>query len=245
MARVFISGLSQVVQNNAFSALGNQGSVAFWFNPNWSSGNGVTAVPFACSNNAGTAFAQIQHFSDNNMYCGPNSSSRLVFSDTGLFSSGVWANHILTWDVSATSITYNLNGVQKGSTGSGPSSVGSNVVVAFGNWPSDVSAQTANGTLADCAIWNVVLTATEMLAISKGARPRSIRPKNLILWWPLAGLATEPDMSGNSVNATTVTAPVAFGPPLLPFTMRRVQLMGPAVAPPPGNFWPNFFPVQP
>jgi hypothetical protein len=80
------------------------------------------------------------------------------------------------------------------------------------------------GSLADCAIWNVQLTDFEILALSKGARPYTIRPGNVKIWWPLDGLASpEPDLSGSLLNGTVTGAAQAFGPPFMQFTPRWPQ----------------------
>ena len=44
------------------------------------------------------------------------------------------------------------------------------------------------GRIADVAIWNVQLTAAEALALSRGARPYTIRPTTLKAYWPLGGI---------------------------------------------------------
>jgi hypothetical protein len=79
-----------------------------------------------------------------------------------------------------------------------------------------------NGTIADCAIWNVILTDAEVLALANGARPSTIRPLSLVGWWPLDGLQSpEPDLSGFVNNMTLTNSPAAAaGPPLMMFTPR-------------------------
>jgi hypothetical protein len=84
------------------------------------------------------------------------------------------------------------------------------------------------GRLADMAIWSTNLTALEQNALSKGARPFTVRPKSLLSYWPLGGLQSpEPDLSGvNKNNGTLTGTNPAFGPPIAQFTPR----------------WPQFFP---
>lgn len=61
------------------------------------------------------------------------------------------------------------------------------------------------GQLADLAIWDVVLTATEFAALGAGVSPLLIRPQNLQIWWPLIGDANGPIGGVASVTGTTVT----------------------------------------
>jgi hypothetical protein len=42
-----------------------------------------------------------------------------------------------------------------------------------------------DGDLAECAIWNVALTAAEITALAKGFSPRRIRPQSLLFYAPL------------------------------------------------------------
>lgn len=61
-----------------------------------------------------------------------------------------------------------------------------------------------NGSQAESAIWNVVLTDDEILQLSKGIRPLFIRPNNLVGYWPIYGTESpERDFSKNR-NAMTV-----------------------------------------
>jgi hypothetical protein len=89
----------------------------------------------------------------------------------------------------------------------------------------------AKATLADVAIWNVDLTAFEISALAKGARPNIIRPASLVAWWPLDGLQSpEPDLSRNAKNGTLTGTAAAFGPPYAPFTPRWPQIILPPVS---------------
>lgn len=90
---------------------------------------------------------------------------------------------------------------------------------------SDVaSTQWFSGPLADVAVWNVILTTSEITALCRGARPSRVRPLSLLSWWPLDGLQSpEPDLSGNAHNGTLTGTASALGPPFMPFTPRWPQ----------------------
>lgn len=53
-----------------------------------------------------------------------------------------------------------------------------------------------NGRIAEVALWNVVLTAAEMLILSKGYSPLFVRRANLKAYWPLFGRFNPEPMTG-------------------------------------------------
>jgi hypothetical protein len=73
-----------------------------------------------------------------------------------------------------------------------------------GNWA---------GYLADGAIWNTVLSGTDISRLASGERPINVSPGNLVGYWPLNGFSntTENDLSGNGNNGT-ITPGSASGP---------------------------------
>lgn len=54
------------------------------------------------------------------------------------------------------------------------------------------------GDIAECAIWNVVLTAGEITSLSNGASPLFVRPASLKAYWPLGG----PYVSSSAATAS-------------------------------------------
>jgi hypothetical protein len=160
---------------------------------------------------------------------------------SGTITTGVWHHAALTYTSGNTgTIRGYLDGGLDGSTNSAnspntyiimPSSGG--CTFYFGNDPA--FSRPFNGVVADGSYWNVPLTAFEIAALAKGARPLAIRPKSLLGWWPLGGLQSpEPDLSGNKNNGTLTGTTPAFGPPVMQFTPRWPIFPVPgAVGPPP------------
>jgi len=91
---------------------------------------------------------------------------------------------------------------------------------AFGNLPNGTKPW--NGMLADFALWNVLLTTNEMIALSTGVRPPKIRPQSLVGYWPLDGIESpEQDLSGGKFNGTVTGALKQFGPPISLLTRQQ------------------------
>jgi hypothetical protein len=116
-----------------------------------------------------------------------------------------------------------------------PATPAANAGVGAGiGWDTSSSTAPSGGRVAEIACWTVGLTALERLALFNGTRANRIRPASLVFWMPCAGDASpEPDYSLNVNNGTLTGTTYAFGPPLLPLTLRWPQLMTPPPPPPP------------
>jgi hypothetical protein len=169
-----------------------------------------------------------------------NSTAGGFFSaGTGTAPNGVWTHCTAVFTGSGATVTGQavyVNAVAAG-TGSGscqPGLAGGASIVnttAIGVLNSAGLTHPLNGSIAECAIWNVALTQAEITALAKGARAKDIRPLNLKGYWPLDGFASpEPDLSGAAHNMTiTGSVPSGFGPPFMQFTPRWPQFMPPPV----------------
>jgi hypothetical protein len=60
------------------------------------------------------------------------------------------------------------------------------------------------GAVAHAAVWSAALTAREAAALASGASPRSIRPGNLVAYWPLEGLNRREEIDLASARALAV-----------------------------------------
>lgn len=135
--------------------------------------------------------------------------------------------HLIALTSSGTGSQIWVNGAQSGTSGTyaAPNSTTGNTTIgertfvgAQGWWP---------GRIADVAIWNVALTPAEILALSRGARPFTIREPALLGYWPLDGLQSpEPDLSGFAHNGTlNGTTAVSIGAPVMMLTPRTPLLL--------------------
>lgn len=150
------------------------GSISGLIRPNWNSGDSGDHR-FWNGTSGGDAASFIK-FSDNNIYAG--FSTRIIIADTGLFTSGTWANWVLTWTNAGTHFLYN-NGTQVGSSVSSGSD--GDGTFRIGN----VSANPADGLMAEIGYWNVQLDAGEAAALGQFYSPALIRPASLVFYAPL------------------------------------------------------------
>jgi hypothetical protein len=156
-------------------------------------------------------------------------SFNTVWDATVNVASNTW--RAVGWTYSSpTSIMY-VDGVQDSTNaGNGFSTVS---IPANCHIGTDFLNRYYAGQMAELAVWNVKLTAAEMAALAKGARPNTIRPSALKAWWPLGGIQSpEPDLSGLANNGTLTGTNPAFGPPVMQFTPMWPQtLAGPSPSP--------------
>lgn len=147
-----------------------------------------------------------------------NSGSVMRFPNSGSTFTGPAFNgwhHILATHVSGAKPIVYIDGVSvttsstAATLASGPFTIGQASGGTNRNW---------DGKLAEIAVWNnVILTASEAVALSKGVPARFIRPSQITAYFPLFGLqASEPEW-GPSHFTQTITgtalqnhAPVSF-----------------------------------
>lgn len=119
-----------------------------------------------------------------------------------------------------------------GTCGAGGTNVWVNGVVGTSDTPTSAASTTGDtiigernytsfqdrffGALADVAMWNVVLSSSDIATLAAGLRPTYVQNANLVGWWPLDGYASpETDLSGNGNNGTLTGTSRVLGPPQL------------------------------
>jgi hypothetical protein len=151
-----------------------------------------------------------------------------TFNSAAVINSNIWYHIAITTNGTTVQTSF-INGLTAGTGNSGWMPAGSSKTF----WIGFATGQALQGNMADTALWNVVLSATEIAALAKGIRPSQVRPAALIGYWPLDGLQSpEPDLSGNRYNGTLTGTALVFGPPTNLITpKRRTQFI--PVPPPP------------
>jgi hypothetical protein len=143
-------------------------------------------------------------------------------------SSGVWHSIGITYDGSLTSNKPSIyvDGVaQTVTVQNGPLGAVSTINFNFVMGNQNATTASHDGYLADVGYWSsVILTAAEISALAKGARPNTIRPTALKGYWPLDGLQSpEEDISTFKNNGTLTGTQPAFGPPYAMLSPRWPQ----------------------
>lgn len=138
-----------------------------------------------------------------------------VQSATGAttITTGVW--HHLAGTMSGTgasALRVYLDGNQDG-TGSAAAAM-PDTAADFNIGGFSGNVQMFDGRVAETCLWNVALTAAEILALAKGVSPLLVRPKNIVGYWPFYGVppttnAAEQDFSD---YGQVVTTPGSVGP---------------------------------
>jgi len=234
MARLFTSASSDIITlANGGTTLSLTGvmSAAFWLKTTTTTGS-VTMVIGNQSSGAVASYiitpsysafvGKVTFWNDGG---GPSAGASVTTND------GNW-HHLVCVRTGSTgnwTIAFYVDGVASGSTSGIATNPTAGGFAAIGG--SNVGFP-PDATLADMALWNVALTATEALGLSRGIRPNRIRPTALVAWLPLDGIAsTEPDLSGGKSNGTVTGTAKAFGPPFAPFTPRWPPYLLPPVPP--------------
>ena len=77
-------------------------------------------------------------------------------------------------------------------------------IVGVGYGPTSGNNALYKGELAECALWNVALTAAEVDSLADGFSPLFIRPNSLVGYWPLGGAFSDyiDPIGGNTLSAT-------------------------------------------
>jgi hypothetical protein len=176
-------------------------SMACWFNPAALDTNRVLMSVAASGNNDDFFLL----FTDNQPKLTArkgNAAESGNAAATATPVTGVWQHACGTWTSSTSRACY-LNGANKGTNTTSIAFGGAlNRTGIFHNARADQD-MVANATIAEAAIWNVVLTDEEVAALGKGYSPRLIRPTALRGYWPIFGNASpEPDFWKNGFSMT-------------------------------------------
>lgn len=144
-----------------------------------------------------------------------NGASQVIqISNTGLLSENVWTHLGVVYDDSANNCDFYINGSQVGESSSGslPNIQSTTTSITLGKWESNVDS--LNGKLAEGAVWNRTLSASDMAVLGNRFAP-SFFPEGLIFYSPLHGKYS-PEIDYGSGSTGTVTAATVFPhPPII------------------------------
>jgi hypothetical protein len=132
-----------------------------------------------------------------------NSTVQAISPNT--YNVGQW-NHVLAVWTSTSSRTVYLNGGTAGTNSTTRAPTGMNAIYIGNN----MNISTAIGVnIAEVAIYDVALTATDAAQLSKRLGPPMVKVASILNYWPIYGRgSTEPDLFGGAnltVNSATAS----------------------------------------
>jgi len=102
------------------------------------------------------------------------------------------------------------------------------------NRSSNTAGQAYDGRIGEVGIWDIALSAPEVMALSRGMSPLLIRRTNLKAYYPLYGTgSSEPDYSGNGAHLT-INGTVGAGThhfPVMPHFVVSQDIPAPGIVP--------------
>lgn len=201
MPRLFVKGSSTAAENAASALSAYPFTMSAWFNPTTSNATGT--VVSVANSSSGNVYAAM----------GVTSASKpfLEVSNSGVGDAihgtsvvnGQWG-HILATATSATDRSVYFNGlspVQDVTNIAFPTSTRTGI----GNFNNGgIQGSFADGVIAHCAIWNVVLNSDEIKALASGVSPLYIRSSSLVSYAPMSGVSS-PEVDLKLAGGFTLT----------------------------------------
>lgn len=157
-------------------------TMACWVRP----ANTTVGVYLSLGVSAGTARYQLYQgqSSANNVAAGVvNTAGTSANANGSTVTANVW-HHTAGVFTSATSRTIYKNGVSVGSNTTSITVATPNSLLVGARYASTLGTY-FNGRIADVGLWNISLTASDLLALADGISCEHVRPENLVFYAPL------------------------------------------------------------
>ena len=200
MARTFVAASSMYAEITTAPVTANPITVAAFFYPtSITAGNIVASI----GDLAATTRVQIGTAATTGAY----TATQVGTDAVAVTANGATSNSINVWGhccgvfASSTSRTVYRNGVSDG-TDTVSKALGTPTGVTMGTrYATGTRGFYANGRIAELAIYNVSLTAPEILSLSNGCSPLRVRPDSLVFYAPTWGeQSPEINQKGTSLS---------------------------------------------
>jgi hypothetical protein len=218
MARTF-NGTSQRYDRSGIPYSAYPFTYALWIRPTAAllagSANGVAMA--GVSSGASTSGPYLRINPSNDRLEAGVSDNVGFSSPSATVAADSWAHIAAVWN-STTARTAYLNGVAGTTATTSKSFVVNNAGIRLGARQGGSGSPTEwfGGDLAEAAIWDAALAASDIAALAKGVPPLLVRPANLVFYAPLLGRsATEPEWIGATALTPSNAPPQASHPRLL------------------------------
>jgi hypothetical protein len=218
VGRLLVAASSQRLENAAAVLTAKPLTLACWYKPTTS--NAAAALLSLLASGTANRVFQIGVNASGVPFVNERGNAGAVGAAGSALTNGSWAHIAGAMNAGTTGgrVPY-LNGVagttSTASVGTPPvpdrTTIGADTPSVAGTY-----TEFANGIIAEAAIWNVLLSAAEIAALSRGVRPLRIRPGNLKFYAPIWGTGSpEPDYTAGQHPLTLTGAPaVAAHPPV-------------------------------
>lgn len=179
----------------------------------WQPVSATVANPiFGISNSGGDAFYLSQNSSSKILATTTHPSILASATTSTSVTAGAWC-HVCGSFTSSTSRAAYLNGGGKGTNGTVQTPSGLTQIEVGHTTVSGGSY--ANGNIAECAIWNIVLTDNDVADLANGIPAWMIRPDALVFYAPLLhGYSPEIELIGAN-NLTLTNSPTVVAHPAI------------------------------
>lgn len=142
-----------------------------------------------------------------------------IATTAATYTSNTWTHAAGTFAVASASRTAYLNGGNAVTDSTSASNI-TLTSTSIGEIRRSTPAYPFNGSLAECGIWNIILSANDIAALGAGMSPLLVRPDALVGYWPLWGNdSPEPDWNPNgSMHSMTLSGGPTAGtsnPPIV------------------------------
>jgi hypothetical protein len=205
MARNFVRTSSQYLSNANAVVAAAPCSMACWFNTadltNTKVWMGIEDAALSHK------FVMFSTGSDT-ILAGTGGTEGFSSAGSGTFSDNIWNHACAVYASSSSRLAY-LNGTP-GAANTATRTPASLSQTLIGG---EVSASFADGDMAEAAIWNVALSAADVVALATGVSPLLVQPDGLVAYWPLLG-RHDPEIDRvGGFNMTLNAAPIAAAHP--------------------------------
>lgn len=121
----------------------------------------------------------------------------------------VWSHYFCTWSSADNTVRPYRNNTLGTTAVTGAGSISNSANAMVMGRTEGASGEEVNGAVAEAAVWNVVLDATERAALAAGVCPLLIRPSALVFYSALDGRRAIGIVGSPGANRTGITATVS------------------------------------
>lgn len=227
MALDFETGSSQYATDSALPVSGVPLTFAMWFKP-----ENVTVLQalMALGDSGGSHRHQLELTASATLLArSVGAANATSGAPATTLTAGQWHHCAGVW-ASSTSRTSYVDGVAGTTNGTSVLPSGIDSLITAARYASGALGAYADGLIAERSIWNVALTAAEVLILSKGYSPFFVRPASLVSYCQFIGnLSPEIDLMA-ARTLTLTNAPVKAAHPRMIYPTAQIYSFPSAAA---------------